>query len=106
MRRPSAAAFYCCVITPDTTIWIFAPEQFPTRVPASGTSVILALGSPAGGLTPIIAGAAFDAYGIAGMSTLLGVLFVGLAVSGQFPPETFGRSMEETGESAECPSSS
>ncbi|MDI3402433.1 MFS transporter [Streptomyces cavernicola] len=88
----------CCIITLNTTIWIFAPEQFPTRVRAFGTSIILALGSLAGGLTPIFAGAAFDAYGIAGMFTLLGVLFVGLAVSVQFPPETFGKSMEESGE--------
>ncbi|MEV0324381.1 MFS transporter [Streptomyces sp. NPDC050658] len=90
------AAVNCCIITLNTTIWIFAPEQFPTRVRAFGTSIILALGSLAGGLTPMLAGAAFDAYGIAGMFTLLGVLFVGLAVSVQFPPETFGKSMEET----------
>ncbi|MFE7357049.1 MFS transporter [Streptomyces sp. NPDC057543] len=92
------AAFNCCVIMLNTTIWIFAPEQFPTRVRAFGTSIILALGSLAGGLTPILAGAAFDWYGVAGMFTLLGVLFVGLAISVQFPPETFGRSMEETAE--------
>ncbi|MFB7106526.1 MFS transporter [Streptomyces hydrogenans] len=88
------AAFNFCVIMLNTTIWIFAPEQFPTRVRAFGTSIILALGSLAGGLTPILAGAAFDRYGVAGMFTLLGALFVGLAVFVQFPPETFGRSME------------
>ncbi|WTV09773.1 MFS transporter [Streptomyces sp. NBC_00046] len=92
------AAVNCCIITLNTTIWIFAPEQFPTRVRAFGTSIILALGSLAGGLTPMLAGAAFDAYGMAGMFTLIGILFVGLAVSVQFPPETFGRSMEETAE--------
>ncbi|MER5611366.1 MFS transporter [Streptomyces sp. NPDC002215] len=92
------ATVNCCIITLNTTIWIFAPEQFPTRVRAFGTSIILALGSLAGGLTPMLAGAAFDAYGMAGMFTLIGMLFVGLAVSVQFPPETFGRSMEETAE--------
>lgn len=84
------AAVNCCIITLNTTIWIFAPEQFPTRVRAFGTSIILALGSLAGGLTPMLAGAAFDAYGMAGMFTLIGILFMGLAVSVQFPQETFG----------------
>ncbi|MGW0999598.1 MFS transporter [Streptomyces sp. NPDC002523] len=89
------AAVNCCIITLNTTIWIFAPEQFPTRVRAFGTSIILALGSLAGGLTPLLAGAAFDSYGMAGMFTLLGTLFVGLAIAVQIPPETFGKSMEE-----------
>ncbi|MFD4371190.1 hypothetical protein [Streptomyces sp. NPDC058486] len=39
-------------------------------------------------------GAMVHRYGVAGMFTLLGSLFVGLAVFVQFPPETFGRSME------------
>ncbi|WP_455353523.1 MFS transporter [Streptomyces sp. SYSU K217416] len=89
------ALFNFSVIMLNTSIWIFAPEQFPTRVRAFGTALILALGSLAGGLTPILAGYIFDRAGVAGMFTLLGSLFVVFAIAVQFPPETFGRSMEE-----------
>lgn len=90
------ALFQFCVILLNTTIWIYAPELYPTRVRGFGTSTILALGSLAGGLTPILAGYVFDAVGIAGMFSLLAGLYVVFAIAVQFPPETLGRSIEST----------
>lgn len=79
----------------NTSIWIYAPELYPTRLRGFGTSVILALGSLAGGLMPLLAGWVFDLTGIAGMFTLMAGLSVVFAVAVQFPPETLGRAMEE-----------
>jgi MFS transporter, putative metabolite:H+ symporter len=87
--------FNFAVIVLNTTIWLFAPELYPTRVRGIGTSIILAMGSLSGGLFPLVSGAVFDASGLAGMFGMLAGLFVVLAVAVQFPPETFGKPMEE-----------
>lgn len=89
------ALFNFCVVLLNTSIWIYAPELYPTRLRGFGTSVILALGSLAGGLMPLLAGWVFDLTGIAGMFTLMAGLYVVFAVAVQFPPETLGRAMEE-----------
>ncbi|MFF2452508.1 MFS transporter [Isoptericola sp. NPDC058082] len=88
-------AFNFAIIVLNTTIWLFAPELYPTRVRGFGTSIILAAGSLSGGLFPLVSGAVFDRYGIVGMFGVLAALFVVLAVVVQFPPETFGKPMEE-----------
>lgn len=87
--------FNFAVIILNTTIWLFAPEHYPTRIRGFGTSIILAMGSLSGGLFPLITGAVFDAAGLAGMFGLLAGLFVVLGVVVQFPPETFGKPLEE-----------
>lgn len=87
--------FNFSVIVLNTTIWLFAPELYPTRVRGFGTSIILAAGSLAGGLFPLISGAVFDASGTFGMFTVLAALFIILAIVVQFPPETFGKPLEE-----------
>lgn len=91
------ALFNFAVIILNTTIWLFAPEQYPTRIRGLGTSVILALGSLSGGLFPLIAGAVLDAAGVGGMFALLAGLFVVCAVAVRFPRETVGRPMPEDG---------
>lgn len=87
--------FNFSVIVLNTTIWLFAPELYPTRVRGFGTSIILAAGSLAGGLFPLISGVVFDAYGTFGMFAVLAGLFVVLGIVVQFPPETFGQPLEE-----------
>ncbi|SEG77189.1 MFS transporter, putative metabolite:H+ symporter [Saccharopolyspora kobensis] len=87
--------FNFSVIIVNTTIWLFAPELYPTRVRGMGTSIILAMGSLSGGLFPLVAGFVFDLSGLTGMFTMLAVLFVILGIAVQFPPETFGKPMEE-----------
>lgn len=89
------ALFNFAVVILNTTIWLFAPELYPTRVRGFGTSIILAAGSLAGGLFPLISGAVFDLYGTLGMFTILATLFVILGIAVQFPPETFGQPLEE-----------
>ncbi|MPV50398.1 MFS transporter [Pseudactinotalea sp. HY160] len=89
------ALFNFCVVLLNTSIWIYAPELYPTRLRGFGTAVILALGSLAGGLMPLAAGRLFDAAGIGAMFTLMAGLYVVFAIAVQFPPETFDRPMEE-----------
>lgn len=90
------ASFTFCVVLLNTSIWIFAPEQYPTHVRAFGTSMILALGTLAGALTPLLSGQVFQSYGIGGMFTLLAAMYAVFALSVQFAPETFGRPMGDT----------
>ena len=87
--------FNFAVIILNTTIWLFAPELYPTRTRGFGTSILLAAGSLAGGLFPLISGVIFDAAGLTGMFATLAGLFVILGIVVQFPPETFGQPMEE-----------
>ena len=88
------ATFQFFVLLLNTTIWIFAPENYPTRVRAFGTSFILALGTMAGAWMPLVAGRVFDMGGTAGMFTMMAGMYAIFAVAVQFAPETFGRSME------------
>ncbi|OZE96460.1 MFS transporter [Rhodococcoides fascians] len=89
------ALFNFSVIVLNTTIWLFAPEQYPTRIRGLATSVILAIGSLSGGLFPLIAGAVLDSSGVPAMFAVLTALFVVCAVAVQFPRETFGHPMPE-----------
>ncbi|KWR74939.1 MFS transporter [Cupriavidus sp. IDO] len=90
------AAFTFCVVLLNTSIWIFAPEQYPTDVRAFGTSLILALGTLAGALTPLVSGRVFESYGVGGMFSMLAAMYAVFALSVQFAPETFGRAMGDT----------
>ncbi|GAB3619871.1 MFS transporter [Glutamicibacter endophyticus] len=87
--------FNYSIIVLNTTIWLFAPEQYPTKVRGFGTSIILAAGSLSGGLFPLVTGAVFDAGGLTAMFSVMAGLFVILAISVQFVPETFGKPLEE-----------
>jgi putative MFS transporter len=87
--------FNFAVIILNTTIWLFAPEQYPTRIRGLATSVILAIGSLSGGLFPLIAGAVLDSFGVAAMFALLTSLFAVCALAVRFPTETFGLPMPE-----------
>ncbi len=92
--------FNFAVIICNTTIWVFAPENFPTRIRGFGTSFILAVGSLSGGLFPVLAGYVFDAHGLGSMFAILAALFVMIGVSIQFIRETYGQPMEEEDEVA------
>jgi putative MFS transporter len=91
------ALFNFSVIILNTTIWLFAPEQYPTRIRGLATSVILALGSLSGGLFPLIAGAVLDSSGVGAMFAMLAGLFIVCGIAVQFPKETFGQPMPEDG---------
>ena len=50
------AVFSFFVMLLNTSIWIYAPELYPTRMRAFGVAFILATGSAAGSLLPPISG--------------------------------------------------
>ncbi|MFT4103077.1 MAG: MFS transporter [Burkholderiaceae bacterium] len=86
------AIFQMFVLMLNTTIWIYAPELYPTRVRAFGTAFILAVGTAAGAFMPLVAGRLLDAYGITGVFAMVGLLYAVFTISIQTTPETFGRS--------------
>ncbi|WP_394060612.1 MFS transporter [Alcaligenes sp. WGS1538] len=88
------AAFQFCVLLLNTTIWIFAPELYPTRVRAFGTAFILALGTLAGAFVPTLSGWVLEVYGVGGMFTLMAGMYVTFAAVLQLAPETFGRPLD------------
>jgi putative MFS transporter len=89
------ALFQFCVLTLNTSIWIYAPELYPTRIRGLGTSFLLALGTIGGAMSQVLAGRMFDLYGVAGMFGMIAAMYVLFAIAVQFAPETFGRSIEE-----------
>lgn len=89
------ALFQFCVLTLNTSIWIYAPELYPTRIRGLGTSFLLALGTIGGAMSQVLAGKMFDLYGVAGMFGMSAAMYVLFAIAVQFAPETFGRSIEE-----------
>ncbi|MFC0178948.1 MFS transporter [Thorsellia kenyensis] len=92
------AFFQFSVLLLNTTLWMYAPELYPTKFRGFGTAFILALGSCAGSLAPIFAGKIlkFDgAYGgIPGMFTMIAIFYVILFTSVLFAQETFGKPVE------------
>jgi putative MFS transporter len=89
------AVFQFFVLLLNTSIWIYAPELYPTRIRAFGVAFILAAGTFAGSIVPIISGALFDRYGMAGVFGLAAAMYAIFAVSIQLGPETYGMSMED-----------
>ena len=97
-----AAVMICAIIFQlfalllNTSIWIYAPELYPTRTRAFGVAVILAAGSAAGAIMPTIAGSLFDHYDLTAVLALVAAMYAVCAATIQFCPETFGQSMEHT----------
>jgi len=89
------AVFSFFVMLLNTSIWIYAPELFPTRIRAFGVAFILATGSAAGSFIPIISGTLFDLYGIGGVFSLAAAMYAIFAISIRLGPETYGMSMED-----------
>lgn len=87
--------FNFAVIICNTTAWVFAPENYPTRIRGFGTAFILAVGSLSGGLFPMIAGKVFDTYGLGSMFAILACLFLVIGLVIHLIPETLGKPLEE-----------
>lgn len=88
----AGAVFQFFVLLLNTTIWIFAPELYPTRVRAFGTAFILATGTAAGAFMPLAAGRLFDAFGLAGVFGMIAVMYLIFTISIRSVPETYGKS--------------
>lgn len=95
------ALFQFFVLLLNTSIWIYAPELYPTRIRGFGVAVILASGSAAGSFVPTIAGALFDTFGMLGVFGLAASMYGVFAFCIQLGPETYGRSMEDLTQPAE-----
>lgn len=89
------AIFQFFVMLLNTSIWIYAPELFPTRIRGFGVAFILAAGSMAGSFIPPISGALFDHFGMIGVFGLAAVMYAIFAACIQLGPETYGKSMED-----------
>ena len=89
------ALFQFFVLVLNTTIWIYAPELYPTRSRAFGVAFILASGTAAGAIVPLISGLVLDRHGLVGVFAMIAVMYGVFAACIQFGPETFGKSMED-----------
>ncbi|UZE48017.1 MFS transporter [Rhodopseudomonas sp. P2A-2r] len=89
------ALFQFFVLVLNTTIWIYAPELYPTRSRAFGVAFILASGTAAGAIMPLVSGRVLDGYGLPGVFTMIAVMYGIFAACIQFGPETYGKSMED-----------
>lgn len=91
----AGAVFQFFVLLNNTTIWIFAPELYPTKVRAFGTAFILATGTAAGAAMPLVAGRLLDGFGIAGVFGMVAAMYAIFALSVQSVPETYGKSPDD-----------
>jgi MFS family permease len=89
------AVFQFCVLLLNTTIWIFAPELYPTRIRGLGVAFILASGTAAGSFMPVVSGKVVDSFGAVGLFTMIALMYAVFAASIQLVPETYGKSLED-----------
>lgn len=83
------------VLLVNTTIWLWAPELFPTRVRGFGTSVVVNIGFLGGAIMPLAASALFNTGGtVAGLS-LVAAMYLIMAISVWFVVESQGVSLEK-----------
>jgi putative MFS transporter len=82
----------------NSTLALWSPELYPTRVRALGTSVVNGIGNVAGALMPFVAVFMFDRAGVAGVFIMIAVMYGLLALASRFAPETFGRPLEAVNE--------
>jgi MFS family permease len=88
------AVFQFCVLLLNTTIWIYAPELYPTRIRGLGVAFILASGTAAGSFMPVISGKVVDSAGRVGLFAMIALMYAIFAACIHFVPETYGKSME------------
>ncbi|HEX6507661.1 MAG TPA: MFS transporter, partial [Chloroflexota bacterium] len=79
----------------NTTIWLWAPELYPTRVRGFGTAVVVNIGFLGGAIMPLAASALFHADGTVAALSLVGIMYLAMAVSAWFVVESRGVSLEQ-----------
>jgi MFS family permease len=89
------AIFQFFALLLNTTLAAWSPELYPTGVRALGTSIVNGIGNVSGAVMPLVAVALFAAGGIVGIFIMLAVMYVLLAVSAIFAPETYRASLED-----------
>ena len=91
------ATFQFFVLLLNTTVFMYAPELYPTRIRGFGTAFILAVGTASGALMPLLSGRLFQSAGIGAVFVLIAAMYAVFAACVQLAPETFGRSLEDFG---------
>ena len=89
------ATFQFFALLLNTTLAAWSPEIYPTNVRALGTSIVNGIGNVSGAVMPLIAVPVFLTWGVGGVFLMLAIMYVLLAVSAKFAPETYGRALEE-----------
>ena len=97
------AIFQFFTMITNTTLAVWSPELYPTAVRASGTSIVNGIGNIAGAVMPFLAVALFGSYGLAGVFSMVAVMYALLVVASRFAPETRGRTLEQVNEDAPVP---
>jgi MFS family permease len=85
----------------NSTLALWSPELYPTRVRALGCSTVNGVGNVAGAVMPFAAVFIFGHAGIAGVFLMIAVMYTILAASARFAPETLGQPLEVINELAE-----
>lgn len=88
----------------NSTLALWSPELYPTRVRALGCSTVNGVGNVAGAVMPFAAVFIFDHSGIAGVFLMIAAMYTILAFSARFAPETLGQPLEAINELAEASS--
>lgn len=84
-----------CCYTVNTTIWLWAPEQYPTNIRAFGTAVVVNIGFVGGALLPLVVSAVFEGAGLTTAFLVVAAMYVVVGISALMARETQGRSLEE-----------
>ncbi|MFJ2720966.1 MFS transporter [Streptomyces sp. NPDC087437] len=95
--------FQFFVLLLNSTVFAWAPELYPTRVRAFGTSMIAVQGNVAGAFVPIGAGLLLDHAGVVAVFVLTAAMYGVMAVAVRFAPETHGRPLEDINVEASSP---
>ncbi|GAA0927554.1 MFS transporter [Pseudonocardia zijingensis] len=83
---------FCLMV--NTTLWLWAPELYPTNVRAFGTSLVVNIGFLGGALVPVASTVVFDRLGAVPAFAVLAGMYVVMAVLMALATETRGVSLE------------
>jgi MFS family permease len=87
----------------NTTVWMYNPELYPTRLRGIGTGVGTTVGLCSAALFPLAAAALLDGTGSVGLFLVVAGMYVVMAAVSLFGPETRGRSLEQISELDDSP---
>jgi putative MFS transporter len=83
---------FCLMV--NTTLWLWAPELYPTNVRAFGTSLVVNVGFLGGAVMPVVATVVFERVGAVPAFVVLAGMYVVMALLMTLATETRGVSLE------------
>jgi putative MFS transporter len=97
------ALFQFFTMITNTTLAVWSPELYPTAIRGSGTSIVNGIGNIAGAVMPFLAVALFGSFGLAGVFSMVAVMYALLVLASRFAPETRARTLEQINENSPTP---